>query len=71
MTIEERVYREIAKELDLPVLLVRKICRSQFLLSKKHMSDGTFPRVNLQYLGKFYPLEHRMKKRNKVRKYED
>lgn len=59
------------RETGLPLGKVRKICRSQFLIGVAgNMKRGDFPKIRLQYLGTFFPLEPRIKKHNRVRKYE-
>jgi hypothetical protein len=59
------------KETGIPLEIVRKVCRSQFIKGVSDtMKDGNFDEIRLQYFGVFYPLENRINK-HKVRKKDE
>jgi hypothetical protein len=68
MTNLEKLYREVAKELDLPLDEVTRICRFQFAYySEQAGADlDTLPQVRLPLLASFQPMDWAVERRKKV-----
>ena len=66
-------FKDIAKEFNLPVEIVRKICESQFEFTKDMIQTGDDLPIRLQYLGLFEVKPGRRetvrKRRQRIKKY--
>jgi hypothetical protein len=60
MTNLEKLAKEIAPGLGLPVEEVERICRFQFAWAADNMSTGEYPQMRLPKLVSFHPLEDRI-----------
>lgn len=63
MTYLEKLYRDIAPQVGLPVSEVERICRWQFLIVAEEMGSGNYTPVRCPFLGSFSPLEDRVEKK--------
>lgn len=62
----EEIYKQISKELSIPMHEVKQAIKHQFQATADYMASANretleFPTIRLQYFGKFHALESRIK----------
>lgn len=62
MTLNDEIYKEIAKELGIHRDKVEEMCRAQFEFISNTMEEGQFKAVRLPYMGIFRCKPERLKK---------
>lgn len=60
MTNLEKLCRDLAPQLGLPVAEVERICRYQFCYVAEQLATGDYPAVRLPRLGSFQPIPARI-----------
>lgn len=56
MTNLERLAKDLASQLGLPLEEVERICRFQFAWVAEQLSAGDYPQMRLPKLGSFHPI---------------
>lgn len=63
MTNLEKLAKDLAPQLGLPVEEVERICRFQFAWVAEQLSAGDYPQMRLPKLGSFHPLLPRIERK--------
>lgn len=62
MTVNDEIYKEVAKELGIHRDKVEEACRAQFEFVSELMEEGAYRAIRLPYLGIFRCKPERLKK---------
>ena len=60
MTNLERLAKDLAPQLGLPLEELERICRFQFAWVAEHLSTGEYPQMRLPKLASFHPMPQRI-----------
>ncbi len=60
--LNKKIYEEIAKELNIPIYLVEKICKHPFKVTKQVMECGDLKNIMFPLFGKFVVKPGRLEK---------